>query len=90
MVKDAGEPPNFEVEPPLEWYLGAGEYLEIPFSDYSDPEGAEVYMNVVMRETLMFAYFDYEENKIIFDKRMTDFGRHAGNYTITVELSEYL
>lgn len=43
-----------------------------------------------MRKALKFAYFDYEQNKIIIEKRMTDFDNDAGNYTITLELSEMI
>jgi len=33
-VKDPGEAPYFTVKPKLDWYLGAGGYLEIPFSNF--------------------------------------------------------
>ena len=68
--------------------MGAGEYLEIPFSGFADPEGEKVYFRVTLRDATPFAYFDYEAFKLIIEKRSTVYERDAGNYTITVELNE--
>ena len=49
---DLLEPAYLNEEPVgqfAEWYMGASEYFELPFSNYTDPEGHEVVINVILR-----------------------------------------
>ena len=48
-VKDSGEPPYLIIEPKLDWYLGESLALEIPFSDYADPENEFLFFSVKLR-----------------------------------------
>ena len=59
-MKDAGQPPYFIVEPKLDWFVGVGEALEIPFSDFVDPENAVVFFTIRLRRANIFAHYDYE------------------------------
>ena len=86
-VADPKEPPALEVEPPLKWYMGAGEAFEIPFSSFADPDGGYVLFSVNFRFALEFARFDYEQMKIVVDKRATTLEKDAGVYPITVKLT---
>lgn len=89
IVKDTGEPPYFLVEPKLDWYVGVGEALDIPFSDYVDPENATVFFKIRLRNANKFAFFDYETNKIVIEKRSTT-KFDSGEYPIKVMLTEYV
>ena len=86
-VADPKEPPALDVEPPLQWYMGAGEAFEIPFSSFADPEGNFVFFSVNFRTAVKFARFDYDQMKIAVDKRATSLEVDAGVYPITVKLT---
>ena len=58
---DLREPAFLNEEPVgqfANWYSGVGEYFELPLSNYTDPEGHQVVLNVVLRQALKFARFD--------------------------------
>ena len=49
---DLVQPAYLDEEPVgqfAEWYVGVGEYFELPFSSFTDPEGQVVVINVVLR-----------------------------------------
>ena len=60
VVADPGELPYFDIDPPLEWYMGAGEDFEIPFSGVTEPEGRYVFLLVNFRFAARFARYDYD------------------------------
>ena len=60
VVADPGEKPFLDVDPPLEWYMGAGEAWEMPFSDITDPENKYLFFKVNFRQAAKFAYYDYD------------------------------
>ena len=85
-----GEPPALLDTPPSHFYLDAGKYLEIPFSDFADPEENTTFFKIKLRRASKFAIFDYDQNKIIIEKGMTSLDHDAGEYPITAELVEYV
>ena len=60
VVADPGEKPFLDVDPPLEWYMGAGDSFEMPFSNVTDPEGKYVFFKVDFRQAARFARYDYD------------------------------
>ena len=88
-VVDAGELPYFVVEPILEWYVGVSEALEIPFSEFDDPEDALVFLTVKLRQANKFAYFDYDTSKIVIERNATT-NADIGDYPITLQLTEFV
>ena len=89
LVVDPGLAPFLKYEPPVEWKMEIGSRLEIPFSDFSDPEGNPVFFTIRMREAHKFAKFDYDTMKLTIEKRVTK-PADAGEYPITVQLTEYV
>ena len=59
VIADAKEKPFLDIDPPLEWYMGAGLPYEIPFSSFTDPEDKYVFFKVNLRTALKFARYDY-------------------------------
>lgn len=80
---NTGEPPYFLEEPELDWFVGVGEALEIPFSEFEDPEGNPVIFSISLRRALIFAQYDYEERKIIIEENVTT-NYDVGDYPITI------
>ena len=89
-VIDPGEPPYLLEVPPQNFFVNAGSGLEIPFSNYVDPEGQYVYFKIKLRQAHKFATFYNDEKVIRIEKRTTTFDEHGGVYPITVELVEFI
>ena len=60
LVKDSGKVPFLTVYPKLDWRLEFGGELEIPFSDFVDPEDETLFITIKLRNAHKFARFDYD------------------------------
>jgi len=60
IIANPNEKPRFRVEPPLDWHAGAGEYFEIPFTNFVDPDGFKVLLVADFGDAIRFAKFDYD------------------------------
>lgn len=72
------------MEPPLDWYAGVGEYFEIPFTNFVDPDGLKVLLVADFGNAIRFAYFDYDSSKIVIEEGATNMKRDAGVYQINI------
>ena len=55
-----GEPPALLDTPHATFYLDAGKALEIPFSEFVDPEENTTFFKIKLRRASKFAIFDYD------------------------------
>ena len=89
-VVNPSDSPTFSVPPQSNFVMRSGDPLKIYLSDYSDPEGFEVRVNVDFGQAAEFAFYNAVDHTIEIPKNATIYGKDEGFYQINIELIELI